>query len=168
MLKIVNLVLRLQSPIPANHKTASLLYIRQSTTPHLDYCNTRSKTMAFSPNSSSMTPTMGSTSKPQIAFISGHMELIPIQFETHYVPPVTHALSLGHQFIIGDAPRLDTTTLNHLLSLTLKYSDLPSRVTAYYSRPSSLSKLRALGISTVAPTLPQKTWKGRRGRVTLL
>ena len=89
---------------------------------------------------------MGSSSVPKVAFISGHMDLTPSQFTTHYIHALTFAVSNGHHFTIGDALGTDAQALSHLLS---QPSFDPQRITVHISRPGNLAKFQAMGVKTV-------------------
>ncbi len=48
------------------------------------------------------------------AFISGHLNLTPQQFELWYVPAILRAIEAGHSFVVGDAPGADEMAQNFL------------------------------------------------------
>ncbi|KAL6718004.1 hypothetical protein ACLMJK_004089 [Lecanora helva] len=84
--------------------------------------------------------------KPQIAFISGHMDITPEQFLQHYQPRLDLALSQGHHFVIGDAKGLDGTALTYLLEQRGKYPDVHQRITVHASRPGQVRWYQDLGV----------------------
>lgn len=53
-----------------------------------------------------------------IAFISGHIDLTPQEFEQHYVPRIDKALALGHRFVVGDANGADAMAQKYIASKT--------------------------------------------------
>lgn len=52
---------------------------------------------------------------PDVAFISGHLDLSLEQFHMHYVPKLKMAIEKGHQFVMGNAMGADTMALEYLL-----------------------------------------------------
>ncbi len=89
---------------------------------------------------------MSASTPPKIAFISGHLDLLPSQFSIHYSPHITQAISDGHHFVLGDALGTDTQALSYLLS---QPSFDPQRATVHVSRPGNLAKLQVMGVKTV-------------------
>ena len=85
---------------------------------------------------------------PQIAFVSGHMNLTPQQLSEHYFPRLDEALAQGHHFVIGDAAGLDTSALTYLLAQIDKYPDIKQRITVHISRPSQIDKYQSMGMHT--------------------
>lgn len=93
------------------------------------------------------------SSKRKIAFISGHMDITPLQFTNQYIPAMTTALSLNHNFVIGDAPGTDMLALSYLL--LHGGPNVQSRITIYPSRPYNVQKFRDQGyVNVVQP----ETW----------
>lgn len=44
---------------------------------------------------------------PAVAFVSGHLDLTPAEFEQHYAPALTELLRAGASFVVGDARGAD-------------------------------------------------------------
>jgi hypothetical protein len=88
--------------------------------------------------------------KPQVAFISGHIDLPQTDFNAIYIPLINSALTKAHAFILGDAPGVDTMALTYLLSLSPK-DDLKSRIAVYASRKDNVPKFQALGVDVIGP-----------------
>lgn len=44
----------------------------------------------------------------KIAYVSGHIDLTPEEFQTHYVPQLQIAIAQQHKFVVGDAKGADT------------------------------------------------------------
>lgn len=88
---------------------------------------------------------MFSVPPPKIAFISGHIDLVPLQFSTNYIPLIASAISNGHHFVLGDALGTDHQALSHLLC---QPSFDPRRITVHISRPRNLAKFQAMGVKT--------------------
>jgi len=42
------------------------------------------------------------------AFVSGHVDLTPEEFQEHYVPKLQIAIAQKHRFVVGDAKGADT------------------------------------------------------------
>ena len=91
-----------------------------------------------------MEPT--STTKPRIAMISGHIDINPADFATHYTPAVELALSRGDSFILGDAQGTDTLALAYLLEHG--GPDIKHRIKVYASRPYNIAKFQGIGLMT--------------------
>ncbi|KAF9045382.1 hypothetical protein BJ165DRAFT_1404576 [Panaeolus papilionaceus] len=68
--------------------------------------------------------------KPQVAFISGHVEVGDDYFKEHYVAKIQTAVSEGHYFVIGPAPGIDTIALHFLVN---EAQVDPSRITVYFA-----------------------------------
>ncbi|KAI1860967.1 uncharacterized protein JN550_011122 [Neoarthrinium moseri] len=94
--------------------------------------------------------------QPPIALISGHTDLSPSGFTTHYVPHINTALDTGHRFILGDAAGTDTFALAYLLSAPVlaAHPNIVSRITVYPSRRHNIAALRAQGLRVIAPDHP--------------
>ena len=43
----------------------------------------------------------------KIAFVSGHLDLTPDEFQEHYVPKLQIAIAQKHRFVVGDAKGTD-------------------------------------------------------------
>lgn len=65
----------------------------------------------------------------QIAFVSGHRDLIPSEFYQHYQPQLDEAIVAGHWFVVGDAPGADA-----MVQMYLTDRVAPERVTVYHAR----------------------------------
>ena len=50
-----------------------------------------------------------------VAFVSGHTDISPEEFATHYHTKLTDAAIQNHRFVIGHAPGADTMALLYLL-----------------------------------------------------
>ncbi|KAK3169892.1 hypothetical protein OEA41_009276 [Lepraria neglecta] len=104
---------------------------------------------------------------PRIAFISGHMNITPLQYSTHYKPRLDSALSLGHHIVIVDA-----SALTYLLAQIDRYPDVRQHITVHVSRPGQLSKFQAMGVRTECSDErcdrrePQKRHLDRDARMT--
>ena len=86
------------------------------------------------------------TTKPRIAMISGHIDISPADFATHYVPAIQLALSCGDYFILGDAQGTDTLALAYLLEHG--GPDIKHRIKVYASRPYHVAKFQGMGLTT--------------------
>jgi hypothetical protein len=53
-----------------------------------------------------------------IFFISGHLDLTQEEFQTHYVPLLREAISMGDSFIVGDARGTDAMAQEFLAKLS--------------------------------------------------
>jgi len=60
----------------------------------------------------------GAGAKRVVNYVSGHLDLAPAEFETHYRPALDAALARGEAFVVGDARGTDTMTQNYLLGKT--------------------------------------------------
>jgi hypothetical protein len=85
-------------------------------------------------------------SNPRTAMISGHVDISPADFATHYVPAIDLAISRGDRFILGDARGTDMLALNHLLRHA--GPGVKHRITIYPSRPYNVAKFEAMGLTT--------------------
>lgn len=83
--------------------------------------------------------------KQQIAFVSGHRDLLPSEFYQHYQPQLDEAIAAGHHFVVGDAPGADAMVQMYLstepvLNLPKNSRQVltdrvaPERVTVYHAR----------------------------------
>lgn len=77
--------------------------------------------------------------KPRIAFISGHIDITPIQFTEHYAAGLDAAIRRGDAFVLSNADGADTLALAHLRSRNVD----PSRITIYMHTPRPNRKLNA-------------------------
>lgn len=93
---------------------------------------------------------MSQSSQVPVAFVSGHMNITPDQFQTHYLPRIQDALSQGHQFVIGDAKGLDGLVLDYLLAQECAYPDIRESITVHVSRPYQVEKYQSLGVKTIS------------------
>ncbi|GMF91509.1 hypothetical protein BDV35DRAFT_388527 [Aspergillus flavus] len=68
-------------------------------------------------------------STPEIAFISGPLDIGPnnFYFHTHYIPQINAAIERGHHFVIGPVAGVDRAALDYLLA----YPIPPSRITIF-------------------------------------
>lgn len=107
--------------------------------------------------------------KSRIAMISGHVDITPADFATHYLPAIDFAISRGDYFILGDAQGIDTLALDYLLQHGGPF--IKHRITVYPSRPYNIAKFEAMGLGT-SRNPPEETpaserstrGKGRRQR----
>jgi hypothetical protein len=53
-----------------------------------------------------------------VNYISGHLDLTPAEFESHYRPVLDAALARGEAFVVGDARGTDAMTQSYLLGKT--------------------------------------------------
>lgn len=51
----------------------------------------------------------------RIAFISGHTDLTPSEFQQHYQSKIMQAIADGDNFVLGSAPGDDSFSLQFLL-----------------------------------------------------
>lgn len=58
------------------------------------------------------------TQRNAVNYISGHLDLTPTEFETHYRPAIDAALARGESFVVGDARGTDVMAQNYLLGKT--------------------------------------------------
>jgi hypothetical protein len=105
--------------------------------------------------------TTTSPAHPRIAFISGHTDLTPTQFNTEYLPLINTAIQSNHHFILGDAIGTDTFALSYFLSQVATTPDLKQRITIYPSRPSNVAKLQNQGFKVVPPHQTQQLDVGK-------
>jgi hypothetical protein len=85
-------------------------------------------------------------SKSRTAMISGHIDISPSDFASHYVPAIDLAISRGEYFILGDAQGTDTLALDYLLQHS--GSGFQHHITIYPSRPYKVAKFETMGLST--------------------
>lgn len=52
------------------------------------------------------------------AYISGHLDLTPPEFEKHYIPKIDEAIKKGDRFIVCDARGADMMAQEYLLMLS--------------------------------------------------
>jgi len=57
-------------------------------------------------------------SKLSTNFVSGHLDLTPLEFEALYRPALDEALTRGDSFLVGDARGADSMTQQYLLGKT--------------------------------------------------
>lgn len=57
-----------------------------------------------------------------IAFISGHLDLTPEEFNEHYMEKIKSAILRGHSFIVGDARGADTLAQNYLALYAIDFT----------------------------------------------
>jgi hypothetical protein len=50
----------------------------------------------------------------KVAFVSGHLDLTPDEFQEHYVPKLQKAIAQNHNFVVGDARGADALTQGFL------------------------------------------------------
>jgi hypothetical protein len=86
------------------------------------------------------------TFKPRTAMISGHIDISPGDFASHYIPAVDLAISRHDHFILGDAQGTDTLALDYLLQHG--GPDVKHCITIYVSRPYNIAKFQAMGFTT--------------------
>jgi hypothetical protein len=86
------------------------------------------------------------TSKSRTAMISGHIDISPSDFASHYIPAVDLATSRGDYSILGDAQGTDTLALDYLLQHG--GSGIKHRITIYPSRPYNVARFETMGLST--------------------
>ena len=56
--------------------------------------------------------------EPITSYVSGHLDLTPEEFDSHYRPAIDEALTRGDSFVVGDARGADSMTQNYLLGKT--------------------------------------------------
>lgn len=56
--------------------------------------------------------------RPTVNYISGHLDLTPVEFDAHYRPALDAALARGESFVVGDARGADAFTQRYLLGKT--------------------------------------------------
>jgi hypothetical protein len=61
-------------------------------------------------------------------FISGHINLTQVEFDTHYVPKINQVLNSNNKFVMGNAQGGDTLSLDYLISKKVN----PKSITIYY------------------------------------
>ena len=87
-------------------------------------------------------PTSGSTTssslqspsqpqRPRVAFVSGHIDITPQQFSTHYAPALDAAIHRGDAFVLSTARGADTLALAYLRAHHVE----PARITIYTHTP---------------------------------
>ncbi len=57
--------------------------------------------------------------RPVVNYISGHLDLTPAEFDTHYRPALDAALARGDSFVIGDARGADALAQKYLSGKTI-------------------------------------------------
>lgn len=67
-------------------------------------------------------------------FISGHLDISPEEFRTHYKPKIDSALAEGAKFVVGDARGLDTLAQSYLKGKT-------TQVTVYHMKKKAFNNL---------------------------
>ena len=55
------------------------------------------------------------------AFVSGHLDLTPEEFQEHYVPKLQIAIAQKHRFVVGDAKGADTLAQGFFAYFLNKY-----------------------------------------------
>ncbi len=56
--------------------------------------------------------------EPIVNFISGHLDLTPGEFDTHYRTKIDNAIELNQSFVVGDARGADTLAQEYLFTRT--------------------------------------------------
>ncbi len=64
---------------------------------------------------------------PEVAFISGHVDLLQSEFDQHYIPAINQAINNGNHYVLGNARGGDTMGLTYLLSQKVD----PTHITIY-------------------------------------
>lgn len=72
---------------------------------------------------------MFAMTRPQVAFISGHLKLTEEEFFTYYVPHIEDAMKSNCDFVIGDARGVDSFAHAMLMRV---FAEEPHRVTVYH------------------------------------
>ncbi|KAH6876826.1 hypothetical protein B0T10DRAFT_497331 [Thelonectria olida] len=94
--------------------------------------------------------------KPRIAMISGHIDISPSEFATHYYYSLDEAIARGDLFILGDAKGTDEMALDYILE-----RDLTAHITVYASRAH---RIRELGDKNIQVIFVKAMKKGASGR----
>ncbi|MBD2197400.1 MULTISPECIES: hypothetical protein [Calothrix] len=53
-----------------------------------------------------------------VNFVSGHLDLTPVEFDTYYRPEIDRAIAQNESFIVGDAKGADTLAQQYLIERT--------------------------------------------------
>ena len=77
--------------------------------------------------------------RPQIAFLSGHIDITASQFTQNYATPLDAAIAQGDNFIMSNAGGADTMGLAYLDSHDVS----PDRITIYLHTPQPNRRLNA-------------------------
>ncbi|KAF2815381.1 uncharacterized protein BDZ99DRAFT_459267 [Mytilinidion resinicola] len=80
--------------------------------------------------------------RPLVAFVSGHIDITPVQFRAQYASAIDTAIARGDIFVLSNAGGVDTMGLAYLRD----HGVSPDRITIYMHTPRSNRKLHATQI----------------------